>query len=683
MKLKTIEFENFRQFYGKQIVNLETTEEKNLVVIHAENNVGKTTFLKGFTWCLYKKENFKKKAYLNDYIFSQLQPNQSATTSVTLIFDDRNKEYTVKRSLEVVNVDGIQYSKEENLSVKIDGTPIETNKQDTINRILNPELSGYFFFEGENIGEMSLPENSEEIEKGIKYIMGLEIYERAILHTRNAKEYFRKRLKELESSEYGNEVSPIAKKAQIYMEIEEQKKKIKNLSETILYKEREKKDIKDQLKAAEDTERYEKEIQRLEKLLHQLKDEKASLNMEIKSHISQNAYLAISQDTLNKTNEFLESKRKKGELPSNIREQFVQDLIDQGKCICGTSLVDNIDAEQHLKDLLKHTVNKDIEDGFIKIHGFTSNHLESKNNFSTQLTRLLQERNNKQKYIDDTFALLEEEKIKRKNYSGSTSAELIRKEESIDEILKESNKLLGEYEKYLKDLEKKLQETEKELKDYHAKNNKIEIEEQRLTIAEEVLKLIETKYQYLTSEVRKELTKKVSEIFDSIIHGNYSIRINEQFELELKKIINEQEGETELSSGQEQIASLSFISALVYIAKKWDQENKHKYWGGAGIYPIVMDAPFGKLGDVYQASLTKKMKDFAPQIIVMVSSSQWTSDVEKNFGPYCQHEYVFTHHHPENLLVEQNYKDLIINNKAYPLEKVDDFEYTEIVEVEK
>lgn len=681
MKLKTIIFENFRQFYGVQRIKLETTDSKNLVVIHAENNVGKTTFLKGFTWCLFKKENFKRKAYLNDYVFSQLSGKQTATASVEVIFDDRNIEYSVKRSIKVENIDGNQYPRDESLVVMRAGEIIENNQQDTINRILNPELSGYFFFEGESIGEMSLPEHSEEIEKGIKYIMGLEVYERAITHTKNAKEYFRKSVRDLNSSENNGMISPVARRAEIQVNISDTREKIKHTNDYITHKEREKKDIKDQLRLAEDVERYEKEIQRLEAFMNTLKQEDDDLLLKIKLHISKKGFLATSNDVIQKVHDFLQFKRNKGELPSDIKETFIKDLIDAGKCICGTSLTDNHDARKHLSDLLHQAVHKDIEDGFYKVFSFTQSYLNSKVDFSDDLQTLLKERQNKKQHMDVANAQLEEEKTKRQQYSGSNSAELIRKLNEVEETITERNRSLGEHNNALRYLENELQQIEIELKDYHAKNSKIDTEEKRLTFAQDTLALIEQEYNDLTDKVRDKLTDKVAEIFDSIIHGNYRIKINKNFELELTKVINDQEGETELSRGQEQIASLSFIASLVHIAKKWDEEHKHDVWGGAGIYPMVMDSPFGTLGQVYQSSLTKKLKDLAPQIIVMVSSSQWTSDVSKNFAPYCQHEYVFVHNHPEDQLVDRHYDDIIIDGQAYPLEQINDFEYTKIVEV--
>ena len=44
MKLIKIVLENFRQFYGKQEINLETSDESNVILIHRENGAGKQQY---------------------------------------------------------------------------------------------------------------------------------------------------------------------------------------------------------------------------------------------------------------------------------------------------------------------------------------------------------------------------------------------------------------------------------------------------------------------------------------------------------------------------------------------------------------------------------------------------------------------------------------------------------------
>ncbi|WP_237042440.1 AAA family ATPase [Photobacterium damselae] len=55
MKLIKIKINNFRQFYGSQEIEFATDKNKNVTLIHGENNGGKTALLNALRWCLYEK----------------------------------------------------------------------------------------------------------------------------------------------------------------------------------------------------------------------------------------------------------------------------------------------------------------------------------------------------------------------------------------------------------------------------------------------------------------------------------------------------------------------------------------------------------------------------------------------------------------------------------------------------
>lgn len=66
MKIKSIELNNYRLYYGKNIVVFPNGNNKNLHLISGENGFGKTTFLHSLLWCLYGRlmsdvdETFRK-----------------------------------------------------------------------------------------------------------------------------------------------------------------------------------------------------------------------------------------------------------------------------------------------------------------------------------------------------------------------------------------------------------------------------------------------------------------------------------------------------------------------------------------------------------------------------------------------------------------------------------------------
>jgi DNA sulfur modification protein DndD len=53
MKISKISLNNFRQYYGSITIDLDTTDEKNIVLIGGKNGFGKTNFLMAIVWCFY------------------------------------------------------------------------------------------------------------------------------------------------------------------------------------------------------------------------------------------------------------------------------------------------------------------------------------------------------------------------------------------------------------------------------------------------------------------------------------------------------------------------------------------------------------------------------------------------------------------------------------------------------
>ena len=55
MKLNYLFVENFRSFYGENVLNFSTDSEKNTTIIFAPNGFGKTNLLNAILWCFHNK----------------------------------------------------------------------------------------------------------------------------------------------------------------------------------------------------------------------------------------------------------------------------------------------------------------------------------------------------------------------------------------------------------------------------------------------------------------------------------------------------------------------------------------------------------------------------------------------------------------------------------------------------
>lgn len=679
MKLKKIVFHNFRQFFGKQEINLETSDKSNVIVIHGENGAGKTTILEAFSWCLYGKMDLtQSNNILNEKVFNDLPVGMTSDAKVVLLFEDRHKEYLVTRNVQVKKVGNKQYHTpaEQTFEIKKDGTVI-SSPATTIDKILSKELKKYFFFDGERIDKLAKPESSKEIEDGIKNIMGIAVYEKGIKHLKDAKKILAAELKEIIPE---GEISPYEEEDKIHTELDEYKLKLKNNIKRKEDKIFEKEKISEELKSVIELEKHETLKEEKEKELDEFTESYKRLIDKEKGLISKDAYLAISGDLLFEMNDFLEDKREKGELPSGIREQFIQDLIDQGKCICGTSLVEGDVHVEHLNNLLTKTVKKSVEDGFLRLNGFTGKSLDVTKEFEEKLFDIYEQKTQVSANIEKVTAELSDIALEMKEAAVGNSAELIQKREFVEETIEELTEKIGEYKGKIKDLESTLESIKRAIDQHQTQNRQINIAEKRIELCQNAIYQMEDIYDKLTSSVRKKLSEKVSSVFTSIIPGKNAI-INHNFELEITREANGETIKASTSTGQNQVASLAFISSLVNLAKEWDEGGKSNLFTGAGTYPVVMDSPFGSLDETNRDLTSKYVQALAPQVIVFVSSSQWSVEVEKNLKPYIQHEYILQYHNPHQEKYKASQKNIVIDGVNYDLSVQADNEFTKIVKV--
>ena len=196
MLIKKIVLKNFRQYFGDQEIKFSYEEDKNVTVIHGENGSGKTALLNAFNWVLYGKTDLPDANKLfNNYSIESIPESRRLEMYVELEFESKGVDYILRRtqtgtkySDEIKNIDeqvSLKYYSDEKWK-QLSNPTVE------INRVMPENLRNYFFFDGERIDNLSKHEDNDEIKDAVKLVMDLEIIERGIKHTEDAKKEFRK-----------------------------------------------------------------------------------------------------------------------------------------------------------------------------------------------------------------------------------------------------------------------------------------------------------------------------------------------------------------------------------------------------------------------------------------------------------------------------------------------------------
>ncbi|HAA31714.1 MAG TPA: hypothetical protein DCE56_33470 [Cyanobacteria bacterium UBA8553] len=98
-----------------------------------------------------------------------------------------------------------------------------------------------------------------------------------------------------------------------------------------------------------------------------------------------------------------------------------------------------------------------------------------------------------------------------------------------------------------------------------------------------------------------------------------------------------------------------------------------------GLYPLVIDSAFGKLESEYRRDVAKWMPTLSPQIIVIVSESQWRREVEEELQQRIGRQWVL-----KCVTPKERPKNITLRGREYPyvVKSDDGFEKTIFVEVE-
>jgi DNA sulfur modification protein DndD len=198
------------------------------------------------------------------------------------------------------------------------------------------------------------------------------------------------------------------------------------------------------------------------------------------------------------------------------------------------------------------------------------------------------------------------------------------------------------------------------------------VAQNRLEKAEEIARVLDLLQESLANQVRLDLSEKVDETFQAIIRKPRRAIIDEDYSLQVLKTSNDGEEyiSPEQSTGESQVASLSFISSIIALAK--ERLSKDGTFFQGGLYPLVMDSPFGTLDDDYREKIASKVSQLAEQVIIFVSNSQWQGKVAEACQGKLGVSYKLIYHKPNLPKAKEN---------EYETRSETEFEYCTVEEV--
>ena len=620
MLFKSIELYNFGRYGGKNFFDTMVTSDRNVILVRALNDRGKTTLFKAIKFALYG-ENSHMPA--RQWINFQRAAEGNGEMYVEVKFEHGKKEYRLRRSLKFRKTEkGKEIDTVGGSTIDLfdeDG-PIQTsdsdaNKKDWIDTILPQDASQFFFFDGEEIRQYVDRDEEETrvyVQMAIEKVLGIKelVNAKHDLHQVNARftiEYQKNIQKHARDTKDRNKLASIQNdlgqiqigiNADIAVKRSAEKSKDQWQKELAQYGA-----IKDIVAERDEA------GQQLAHLKKSLKEEKNSLTKN-----RGNLGLVLLSELLHAIDQTEEN-------PPSIEQwesKTIQHMLnkDLEVCVCGRPIDEKVHTVFNSK-ILKLKPSKESE-----LKRFVERMLIDDN--PDQKWKALQESLESVSVITQNIDKVQSaidrcDKEIRTSEITNTVQELEKKyEDAVKDIGKAERRLeLQNYKKEkLENDKNKLQtQIESSVVDVHLKSAKL-----RKNMCESVIECVGQAIEQFYEKRKPELERHVSHVFSSLTNSPnlyYGIEIDRDFRMRVVRYDG-----TKLpthmyspSAGASQIVAISLIGGL----------NKFTTKGA----PIVIDTPMGRLDPVHRENLISYYSKMGKQIIILYQPSELSdSDIQ-------------------------------------------------------
>jgi DNA sulfur modification protein DndD len=642
VEIRSVRLKDFRQFYGDQTIVFATDPNRNVTLVHAENGVGKTTLLNSILWAFFETTTSKFEQKDRIINFEAEQEGRRAA-SVEVNFSHENHNYVAIRTHRVT--DG-GYAKPTFDVMKIEangayGSPLP-NPVAFINSVIPSAMAPYFFFDGEQAETFSAETNRREIAKAIRNILGSTLIETAI----GDLDYLSRKFNE----EIG-QASGDAEIAALEHQLAELQAARDRRTEKIGVLDNEIDGLTDQLSAiasklaeAREAAQHQRAREDKKHQLNGVEDQLKETQNDILKWIASKATASVSAKLTSQSLDFIDEESLRGRIPSPYNEDFVKGLLTAQRCVCERPLSPATQEWRAVSSLLSTAANAEVLNRVIRARSRINVLREQRQDAPSllksaeeKLVRLSEQRNRLEREIEDISTKIAELPI-----AEIQERELARRE--IDKTLeqKKTERIRAQRDNEIAQTE--IQRLNRQLADLALQNVTTRGLVVRRDLASRGGELLLAFLKSNEEEARKEIEAAVNRVLAVTARRDYRFEVDESFQI---RLLFPNGTPTPKSGGENQMMSLAFLAALVEYAKKRSVSDDDGMFIPATVAPLVLDSPFGQLDNTYRRSTAEFVPSMAPQVVLLVSSSQGKEEVYEALRNRIGKEYVLIAHNRE------------------------------------
>lgn len=614
MKIKSIEYENFRNFRDHGQIRCST--DGKMTIVYGKNGDGKTTLHQLFQWVIYGTIKFNKTATdrLYNLAMESEQPYGAEFNVMGRVdFEHDGINYSITRTVTykkgisdsaVVKEDFSLQQQNENYDwLRVD-RPTEK-----IEKMLPSGLSEYFFFDGESmIADLRVKsrDSAGKLRKALYSMFDLDVVESAIGHigrtdlrsTVLGKLYLSK-----SSVASGTEISVLK------TNIENAQKKIADLESKKSQAEEESKKLQERITTISEEigstkSKQEYEHQRAElKKQRDLFDSNAKKAQQQFGDVVLDAFppILISR-AVAKSKVKLQLMASSETLPNGITEPLISYLTrpDTNVCVCGRPLCS--EEKEHVRSYLKLMPPRSYASMYQNFCN-TSEHMGGKvldkGKIESAIKSVL-DNNESALSCDKKIAELDKEQAQSRDIEDLV-VDRRKAEARVQELTHDVATLKSQIDQYNIYLKKNMAKYDK------ATTNSAEAAKvaSKIAIMERVLAHFTEKLESASKEYSSRLQENIQDLLNDMLTSKRTVSVTKDFAVSVTDSFQDESK----SEGQFAIVSFAYIGGILKMLRE-DEALREKE------YPLVLDGPFSKLDPDMRQNVVNALPRFAPQVII-------------------------------------------------------------------
>jgi len=678
MKIEKLIVENFRQFRGRQELVFATEDDRNITVVHGENGFGKTALLNALLWGFYGhiglSEDFpKKESILNLTEAAIARDPEMAEASVIIQFEHEGVKYTLRRSLTLAQQKADSRKTELRMEFIRDSQPFhEPQPQQRILSFMPFGISPLLFFNGEQIDHLAMEEHASRVTEAIHQMLGLKLIRSTIndLRHQSVRGKLRSELREKTSDE---KKALIDRQASIDETIEQHKQRKFTEQDNLASIRSDLAKVEDKLLANRTVHELQKRRKELKSRQTTLTERRDQVQQKLAQIIAEDGFTLFSADLVQDGRKLVTDLRSEGAIPARVLNSFIEELLQGSNCICHRPLTEGSPERQAVEQLLSRAGDAHFNNAV----GALDNALGVLESTRTRTADSLRESNNERLAIAEDLIQIGEDltaiskRIKDDGKDDEEAADLESERSRLDLRERECSGEINRLEGRLLQLTEERAGLTRDIERLDDKEAAAQLAQKRLDAVEHSADLLEQILEIETEELRPLLNDEIKKHFQQIIDRPYWPELSDGFVLSIRQRVMAEDLEDPLimevgpSTGQRQVTSLVFIASLVALAKQRAKIPTILRGLSGSEYPIVMDSPFGSLSTRFREGVSRWIPSLAPQVLVMVSKTQYHGAVEDTFDKMKKvgRRYYLQLHGPG---LEQREDDfLVLDKKRY------------------